>query len=446
MTEQPSRGIPGTHLHIIAHYHPWYRELFPSGMPSGNENIALERLPLLTARRLKPYHLNQTFGAGDELSRYYTSGTSSGQRKEIRYSWQDDEQYVRSKRQAFQKWLGGSLSGGRAMADLGTGHAASTAPAIFMGMGMEGRSIPFTAPIQEHIRQLADFRPQLLYTMPSLLESITGAAPDPSRLGIRKIILVGEIAPPEWQRNIAARFDLSQHDILDTYGSIEIGSIAAYDHELGLYVLAEGVEGECISWSDLQEMKRPEARDQTPLPQPDDLSDDMPDDLPADLPELEHSLADLADNEGVLVLTSLMREQFPAIRYVTYDVVRNFTTVEVNGQRRGVFSAIVKRIGSELKHGEKISLYDIEEVTSRLLKDAALRVMVEGNRLKIFLKSAELRRDGRKLALIQSELRDKIPAIGMMIRNGLLEDIEIIVLEEHEQLPGGAVKGKRIYS
>ncbi|MFD0959846.1 hypothetical protein [Paenibacillus chungangensis] len=434
MTKLANWRVPGTHLHMIAHYHPWYRELFPSGMPSGNENIALIRLPLLTARRLEPYHLNQCCEAGEELSRYYTSGTSSGHRKEIRYSWQDEEQYIRSKRQTFQRWLGSSLSGGRAIADLGTGHAASTALAIFMGMGMEGRSIPFTAPIQEHVRQLADFRPQLLYTMPSLLESIAAAAPDPSWLGIRKIILVGEIAPPEWQRNIAARFGLSQCDVLDTYGSIEIGSIAAYDHELGLYVLAKGVEGECITWKGLQAMKQLDASEQTPDPLPDDL------------PELEHSLADLADNEGVLVLTSLIREQFPAIRYVTYDVVRNFTTVEVNGQRRGAFSAIVKRIGTELKHGEKISLYDIEEVTSRVLKDAALRVMVEGNRLKLVVKSTELRGDGRKLALLQSELRDKIPAIGMMIRNGLLEDIEIIVLEEHEQLPGGAVKGKRIYS
>lgn len=118
---------------------------------------------------------------------------------------------------------------------------------------MEGRSIAFELPIERHIEELQTFQPDLLYTMPSILDHIVYATENPRAFGIRKIMLVGEIAPPEWQRNMARLFGLDPSDIIDTYGSIEIGTIAYYSHDLGRYILVDGLFAEGIGAQELDE-------------------------------------------------------------------------------------------------------------------------------------------------------------------------------------------------
>ncbi|WP_108995358.1 hypothetical protein [Paenibacillus agaridevorans] len=409
------------HVHLIARLHPWYGKLLEEKRVSERDHLdyadnrektllSLNELPLLNADLLARHYYAEPPRSEAGLSVYRTSGTSSGVRKSIYYSPEDDLHYIAAKQTSFEAWLNaGPIR--RALADLGTGHAASTALSIFSSMGMEGEAISFSAPIEEHVAKLRTYRPELLYTMPSLLESIADAWPEDEPFPVRKIILVGEIASREWQANMAARLCLTPPDLLDTYGSIEVGAIAAYSHERNRYVLSEGMWGEGLT-----------------------------------VQELGESFEPLADNERVLVLTSPSRLMFPVVRFVTYDVVRDFEVTLIDGVPRGTFTGISKRIGSELKHGEKISLYDIEAAVHLVLTDAAVRVAVNGNRLMLHIRSDQLAKHPEKLRHVRDEVEQRIPDIGMMIRGGLLKGIDVIPVDAFRQLPGhGSVKGKKIY-
>lgn len=398
-------------------FHPWYSTLLcPQGIaPDLYESTILSELPLMTSERLEQHYYAEAARSEPELSIYKTSGTSSGIRKSIYYSPEDDEHYIAAKKASFQAWLDAKTTGQqaappirKALADMGTGHAASTAMSIFASLGYEADSLSFALPIEEHIRKLSSFKPDLFYTMPSILDAIASAADDPKQFGIRKIILVGEMAPLDWQANIAARFGIEPTNILDTYGSIEIGAIASYSHTYGRYLFAEGIYAEA---------------------------------LPAE--QIDPRFEPLPASESVLVLTSSNRTLFPALRYVTYDVVRDFETILVDGQERQSFRCIVKRIGSELKHGEKISLYDIESVVNRFVPDAELRVSLRNNRLSVHIRSKML--DEERLAEIRHAIEHTIGEIGQMIENRMLEGITVTRAADNEQLERGAVKSKKIY-
>ncbi len=382
---------------------PWYKELIR--IHSANLIESLEQLPLMTTTLLKAYYYHQP--EDPSLNVYLTSGTNSGRRKAILYSEEDENHYIQIKAQLFNELIRGSGCI-KAVADMGTGHAANTSLNIFKQLGLEGHSISFELPIQQHINQLQTIQPDLLYTMPSILDHIINETKTPRMFGIRKIILVGEIAPLKWQSNIARIFGLHRHDIIDTYGSIEIGTIAYYSHNLNRYILIDGMLAEGIETSELNEGLEP-----------------------------------LGENEKILVLTSLTRKLLPAIRFVTYDVVRDFRPVLVNGVIKMSFQAIVKRVGRELKHGEKISLYDIEQAVYQHVEDAIIRVRVQNNVLNVQIKSKS--NITSALSAIRQEIRECIPEIGMMIRNGLLDDIQVIAAKEDQLMESGQIKNKKIY-
>ncbi len=384
--------------------YPWYQELI--GGKKAEHITSLHDLPYMTSEILETHYYNQQ--ADPALSVYRTSGTGSGRRKAILYSEEDDNHYIDVKTKLFGKLIAGSGCN-RAVADMGTGHAASTALAIFKRLGLESLSIPFELPIDQHIELLRAFKPDLLYTMPTILDHIVHLSEDPTSYGIRKIILVGEIASPQWQQNMCRLFGLEPSGITDTYGSIEIGTIAYYSHELDRYILVDGLFAEGIG-----------------------------------TPELDSDLGSLSQDESVLVLTSFIRSMLPSIRFVTYDVVRDLRTVMVDGAPRQSFKSIVKRVGHELKHGEKISLYDIEQVVYRHIEtDAVIQVIVRNNALTVKIKS---RTDIHSaIPAIREEIRERIPEIGLMIRNRLLDDINVLVAADNEPLETGRIKNKRIY-
>ncbi|WP_309472251.1 2,3-diaminopropionate biosynthesis protein SbnA [Paenibacillus sp. YN15] len=388
-------------LQEVTDVFPWYKELLGKNITS----CTLQDLPLMSAEILEAHYYNMP--ADPALAVYRTSGTSSGRRKSIFYSEEDDRHYVDIKTKLFGQLIAG---GGctRALADMGTGHAASTALDIFKRLGLEGDAIPFELPVEKHIERLQTFKPDLLYTMPSILDHIVYAAADPRTLGIRRIILVGEVATPQWQQNMASLFGLHPSHITDTYGSIEMGTMAYYSHEAGRYLFADGIYAEGI-----------EAH------------------------ELGLEMEPLGPDERILVVTSFVRRELPALRFVTYDVVRDLRTVRVNGVERQSFQSIVKRVGKELKHGEKISLYDIEQAVYRHVQAASVRVKVRNNALAVQIRSkAPL---DAAIPAIRTEIRECIPEIGMMIRNRLLDDIEVITAEKDEPLERSQVKNKKLY-
>src|SRR5690606_27833143 len=134
----------------------------------------LQDLPLLTSGVLEKHYYHHHWDDQQDLSVYHTSGTSSGKRKAIAYSAEDEAHYAAIKARLFAQLLeGGNCT--RALADMGTGHAAGTALDIFKKMGLDGRAIAFTLPIAQHIEALQSFKPDLLYTMPSILERLVAA-------------------------------------------------------------------------------------------------------------------------------------------------------------------------------------------------------------------------------------------------------------------------------
>jgi len=394
---------------------PWYARLLPPNLDdeSADPAAALKRLPLMTAATLESHYYtddNPLAARGDHYC-YRTSGTSSGRRKAIYYSERDEAAYLRIKRDVFRAILG-PYGYRTAVADVGTGHAEATAVDVFRSMGMAVRSLSYTLPAREHVRQLAEIRPEVLYTMPSMLDRILLTADDPAAWGIRHVVLVGEMASPGWISRVAERLGIGAERITDTYGSIEIGTIAYYSHEHGCYLFAEGVTAEGIAAEALGEGMDP-----------------------------------LADDEQVLVLTSTVREAFPALRYVTYDVVRDLRPIQIGGDTRMSFGSIVKRIGPDLKHGEKISIYDIENVVFRHLDSVGIRVEVAGNALRVHLYGPQAA--GEPLERIRDDLEARIPAIGEMIRGGMLGGIQVIGEAgrgSYEALSRqGSVKGKKIF-
>lgn len=398
-------------------YCPWYVSAFAP--LEKNKKMELEQLPLITASVLEQFYYSSknTLADMSDLYEYRTSGTSSGRRKSIYYSKADEEAYLRIKLDVFRDILGSS--GYRtALADMGTGHAEATAVEVFRELGLEVESIPFTLPIEQHLARLESFKPEVLYTMPSILERILLHTDDPKLYGIKHVILVGEMAPHGWIHQVAERLGIAEEKITDTYGSIEIGTLAYYAPKYGRYLFADGLIAEGVGT-------------------------DM----------LEEELDPLPDREQVLVLTSSVREAFPAIRYVTYDVVRDLRSILVDGVERMSFHSIVKRIGPDLKHGEKISIYDIENVVNQHMGQmSSVRVHIDGNRLKVIVYSSEdpacmsqLSRSEEVLEKLRQALEEHIPAIGVMIHSGILSRIQVVrgIFDDEEQR--GRVKHKKIY-
>ncbi|GGG62789.1 hypothetical protein GCM10010918_15720 [Paenibacillus radicis (ex Gao et al. 2016)] len=375
--------------------YPWYAKLAQASEPAEWEDV-----PLLTAERLNDYY-NRGDGANDpEWNVYRTSGTSGGRRKAIYYDAIDETFYVMQKVALFGKLLAGTDGIERVLSDMGTGHAEATAKHIFEQLGYECESVPFGLPAAVHLVRIQQFQPDVLYTMPSLLDGLFRAAPVQFAWGLKKIILVGEPAPPEWRRRVAERLGIAASDIIDTYGSIEIGTIAYYDAAMDRYVLLEGLLAEGVS--------------------PGEIG----------LPDIG-----LPEGEQVLALTSFQRRRFPALRYVTYDVVRDLRTeVSENGETLITFEAIVKRIGPELKHGEKISVYDVENAVFKHIGQAEVRVQVSGNRLQVQIATVD-EVDEETAAAVRAELQGAIPEIGAMIRGGLLEEMKV------EFIPAGSEAG-----
>ncbi|RAP74894.1 CoF synthetase [Paenibacillus montanisoli] len=353
------------------------------------------------------YSADNPLAERTDLYGYRTSGTSSGRRKTIYYSERDEEAYLRIKLDIFKTIL--EPYGYRtAVADMGTGHAEATAVQVFRQLGMDVHSFSFRLPIEQHIERLERIKPEVLYTMPSIMDRILLAAEDPAAFGIKHVVLVGETASPGWIARVAQRLNIGPDRVTDTLGSIEIGTIAYFSHRHGRYLFAEGIIPEGIGTE-----------------------------------ALGANLEPLSEGEQVLVLTSTVRESFPALRYVTYDVVRDLRPIEADGVLRPSFQSIVKRIGPDLKHGEKISIYDIDNIVYRHLSDAGVRVSVADNALSVHVSSPLATAD--VLGRIKEDLELYIPEIHAMIQGGVLDGIRVIAEPFDDSLSRTSVKNKKIY-
>jgi phenylacetate-coenzyme A ligase PaaK-like adenylate-forming protein len=379
----------------------WYRDLLHArGLTAMAE---LTDLPIIDERLLDEHYYDVERRDLVDAVVYRTSGTASGRRKRILFAPVDQDAYVAQRRALFRTFLGGVPPGAVAVADLGTGHAAASARRIFEDLGLRAHDIDFTAPVVEHVARLNEWQPTVLFTMPMILDRLLNA-PTPLTARPRKIIVLGDVAPLTWRRHVAARFGITDRDVLDVVGSIEVGAIAYYCADTGLYHFHDHI---------LPEVHRPA-----------DLYADCPHDLPGAGP-----------GDGILVLTSLARRYFPAIRFATNDVVRGLRRIEHGGQPAYVFDRIDGRFGGEVKHGERISNHDLLSAVNAACPGALFDVRND-NRLEIRVATGTL--SGDQVNLIKRTIRAACPDVARMIDSGLVGDITVTRTDPGDLTPSGA--------
>ena len=309
---------------------------------------------------------------------FTTSGTTSGVGRRVSWPPADHRYYVEQRAALFRSLMGDSCR--TAVADLGTGHAQASAVEIFASLGLEGHEIDVSTPIDGHVASLRRWQPDLLYTMPVILERIVGAG-GPGYVP-RWIVVLGDMAPRPWRRALEQRLGMKSGRIVDVFGSIEVGAIAYSDDEHERYLFHEHIVPESID---------------SPTPR--------------------------SDGGQLLVLTSTEREGFPAVRYAATDIVRGLRPIVVAGRRRWAFDAHLGREGTMIKHGEALSLPLMTERIAAVAPGVAWSVRREGLEAVI-----EIDAHAWSPALaeaVRRAVRDAHPAVDAMIASGLIGDLRV---------------------
>jgi phenylacetate-coenzyme A ligase PaaK-like adenylate-forming protein len=367
---------------------PWYRALL--GDRLDRRDVRLEDLPVIDEAVLTAHYYTASPDAFPGAGVYHTSGTANGARKRIFYAPDDDDAYVAQRKQLFTDFAGLAHPGETAVADLGTGHAAAAAQRIFSELGYRAFDIDFQRPIEEHIKLLNDAQPDVLFTMPMILDRLL-QHPEALRISPRKIAVVGDLAPEAWRRHVAAHFRLRLEDVLDVFGSIEIGAIAYWCTDTGLYHFHDHI---------LPEMVAPHV-----------------------LSPSHHD--DLDEGCGILLLTSFSRRYFPALRYATNDVIRGLRPIIWRGQPVYAFERIEGRYGGEIKHGERISNHDLTSAVTEVFPGAVFEVLND-RRLEIRVVTDRVTPEQRDHVL--RRLSDSSPDVGQMIRSGLVDTVSVVAI------------------
>jgi phenylacetate-coenzyme A ligase PaaK-like adenylate-forming protein len=372
---------------------PWYAQLVRGDSVTGAE-ISFNDVPVLGETELAVTY----YSKGDEPRAgrvaadervYATSGTSTGARKRVRWPAHDHERYVRHRADLFRALIGGECRSG--CADLGTGHAAASGLEIFAALGLAGRDIDVALPIERHVQILSDERPDLLYTMPMILERIV-AAGGPGYVP-RWIVVLGDVAPPAWRAAVAAQIGMPANRIVDVFGSIEVGAIAYSDDAVGGYLFHEHI-----------------------------------------VPEGVEPTVSRDDDAALLLLTSLERDGFPAVRYAAGDLVCGLRPVVVNGRRRWAYDRHLGREGAEIKHGEMLSIYSVAEAIAAVMPGVPWSLRREGMEVVIDLAAEGYSED--VAARVKTAVRVAHPPVDRMIRSGLIGDLRV----EPARFPEGTAK------
>jgi phenylacetate-coenzyme A ligase PaaK-like adenylate-forming protein len=119
---------------------PWYKRLIEDDKIESITNI-----PLMTSDILEKYYYSNPLVGNYDV--YQTSGTSSGNRKKIFYSPEDDENYIKLRANIYRKFIPiDSMK--LVFSDMGTGHAANTAKKVFESLNLSFESVSYDAPIE----------------------------------------------------------------------------------------------------------------------------------------------------------------------------------------------------------------------------------------------------------------------------------------------------------
>ncbi|MEU1090071.1 hypothetical protein ACFYPN_31665 [Streptomyces sp. NPDC005576] len=368
---------------------PWYRELLLRRGALGSG--VLSDLPVVGTGLLGAHYYTAEHPQLADASAYHTSGTSGGQRKRILYSPADDDAYVAQRRALLGGFTRSVPRGAVAVADLGTGHAAASARRVFLELGFEAHDIDFTRPVDEHVETLNALRPDVLFTMPMILDRLLQARPGLA-IRPRKIMVVGDVAPLAWRAHVAGRFGLRPADILDVFGSIEIGAIGHSCAETGLYHFHDHIVPEVLD--------------------PEQLADFTEDDR---IPSRQ-------EGSGALLLTSFSRGYFPAIRYVTGDAVTGLHRIHYEGREVFAFERVDGRLSGDFKHGERISNHDLTRIMAEVFPGRPFEAADEGG---LVIRVVGEPVGDEQITAVRAKVEQLAPDVAQMIASGLVGPVRV---------------------
>jgi phenylacetate-CoA ligase len=348
---------------------------FPTLVPAGATGF--DDLPFLDHHGARAW-----YGRPVEGSRSFSSTGTSGYPKSVAWTPAEDAWYIGEKQELFAPWLDGCA---RAFISLAVGHNAGTAHKVLENLGVEFYDAGLSA-LDHQCAVIAAFAPQVLYCSPSILANLIAGLDRRGQrpTSVRRIITNGEVLFPSARARAQSFFGIGQADLMDTYGSTEIGTIAYSCGSCGAYHFMDGLY--------------PEAS-------PPTLADSE------DLVGAEAGLA-------VLAVSSVKRTSFPVVRLVTYDVVQGLRRGACAGVRRFSCDRILGRCDDVLNYGELFSSYDLGDLIGSRLPAARWLVFNPSNDLTIVIEGVEP--DG-----FRDQLRSRYPVHSRLSDLGLLDPPEI---------------------
>lgn len=355
---------------VFRHACAWFPGLVPAGAKSFDDLLLLDRT------RARPW-----YGHPVEGSRSFSSTGTSGYPKPIAWTPEEDAWYVGEKRGLFAAFLAGCT---RAFISLAVGHNASSAHNVLGQLGLEVHDAGLSA-LDHQCAVITQFAPEVLYCSPSILASlISGMDRRGQRpTSVRRIITNGEVLFPSARERAQRFFGIGRADLMDTYGSTEIGTIAHSCGACGSYHFLKGL---------------------------------YPEAAPAEEAEAEEPIGE--PGTTALALSSVKRTSFPVVRLVTYDLVRGLRRGVCGGMSRFTCDRILGRCDDVLNYGELFSSYDLGDLIGARLPAARWFVFNPNNDVTIVI-------EGTEPAGFREELRSRYPLHSRMSDLGLLDPPEI---------------------
>jgi hypothetical protein len=348
---------------------------FPTLVSAGANGF--DHLPFLDRHRARPW-----YGRPVEGSRTFSSTGTSGYPKPIAWTPEEDAWYVDEKRDLFAAWLEGCT---RAFISLAVGHNADSAHCVLERLGLKVHDAGLSA-LDDQCAVIAAFAPEVLYCSPSILANLLAGLDQRGQrpTWVRRIITNGEVLFPSARQRAQRFFGIDQADLMDTYGSTEIGTIAHSCGNCGAYHFLGGL---------------------------------YPEAAPAEVAESEDHV-DAGADRAVLAVSSVKRTSFPVVRLVTYDLVQGLRRSVCGGMPRFTCDRIVGRCDDVLNYGELFSSYDLGDLISRRLPAARWFVFNPSNDVTIVI-------EGTEPAGFREELRSRYPLHSRMSDLGLLDPPDI---------------------
>jgi phenylacetate-CoA ligase len=356
--------------------------LFPTLVPAGAAGF--DDLAFLDHERARPW-----YGRTIEGARSFSSTGTSGYPKRIAWTAEEDAWYRSEKQDLFAPWLTGCA---RAFISLAVGHNAGSAKDVLENLALEVHDAGLSL-LDDQCEVISGFRPEVLCCSPSILDKlIVGLERGGQRpSSVRRIITNGEVLFQSARARAQSFFGIDGTDVMDTYGSTEIGTIAHSSGTCDAFHFFDGLY--------------PEAA-------PPAMAGG-------------HDLADGSD-AVVLAVSSVKRTSFPVVRFVTYDVVQGLRRSVCRGVRRFTFDRILGRCDDVLNYGELFSSYDLGNLIGSRLPGARWFVFNPRNDLLIVV-------EGPEPAGFREELRNRFPLHTRMSDLGLLDPPEIRFVDDFDQ-------------